>query len=70
MLDWHTSQICNPLEIKLLLLLLLLLLEISHKNVVNCRHLYDRTSLFVFHFRCSISKGYLLIYLEITTAIG
>ena len=26
MLDWHTCQICYPLEIKLLLLLLLLLL--------------------------------------------
>ena len=31
MLDWHTCQICYPLEIKLLLLLLLLLsLASSH----------------------------------------
>ena len=31
MLDWHTCQICYPLEIKLLLLLLLLLLEMCAK---------------------------------------
>ena len=36
MLDWHSRQICYPLEIKLLLLLLLLLLlEILGEGYVS-----------------------------------
>ena len=35
MLDWHSCQICYPLEIKILLLLLLLLREILGEEVYN-----------------------------------
>ena len=33
MLDWHSCQICDPLEIKLLLLLLLSLLLLQYRRV-------------------------------------
>ena len=38
MLDWHSCQIYNPLEIKLLLFLLLLLL-LLHRKAKETQHL-------------------------------
>ena len=36
MLDWHSCQICHPLEIKLLLLLLLLnILTLSNDDLID-----------------------------------
>ena len=34
MLDWHSCQICFPLEIKILLLLLLLQFSMTEKHYV------------------------------------
>ena len=40
MLDWHSYQICYPLEIKILLLLLLLLLLLDMQVIIFQKELY------------------------------
>ena len=70
MLDWHSCQICYPLEIMLLLLLLLLLLEILGEAVriiriiiiIRIRHWYHLCLLFV-HFK--LEPSYDLNMLEL-----
>ena len=52
MLDWHSCQICYPLEIKLLLLLLLYIHTCMYNSVVKLKEVFVKYTL----LHCPISN--------------